>query len=68
MMELMTQYRITCPDCGGAIVTAYPEAMIWELCPVCMRHIWDRYDVWLADAHAGAERGVSTAAFARMNN
>ena len=46
----MKTFRIICPDCGGAIVTAYPEAMIWELCPVCMRHIWDRYDVWLADA------------------
>ena len=68
MVKLMTQYRITCPDCGGAIVTAYPEAMVWELCPVCRRHIWDRYDVWLADVHHSSESRVAIGRQGSANN
>ena len=50
----MAQFKITCPECSGEIVTKYPEIMLWELCPRCRNHVWDRYDMWMADVHVGS--------------
>lgn len=50
MRDIYTgKYKITCPECGAAVVTALLEAIVWELCPGCGRHIWDRYDTMMAD-------------------
>ena len=38
-----------CPDCGAAVLTAYPEAVVWEMCPACRHHVWDIYDAQMAD-------------------
>jgi Zn-finger nucleic acid-binding protein len=45
----MSQYRLICPDCSAVIVTACPEAMVWELCPACRKYRWDLYDAKMAD-------------------
>ncbi len=45
------KYQIICPECGVAVVTERLEAIVWERCPGCMRHIWDRYDVLMADKY-----------------
>ncbi len=53
------KYKVICPECGIAVITAHPEAIVWEHCPGCMRHVWDRYDTMMAEAvrldsdHAG---------------
>ncbi len=45
----MNEYRLTCPECGAALYARIPEAVIWERCPACRKHIWDIYDVRMAD-------------------
>lgn len=45
----MNKFKITCPECGSEVVTACPQAVIWELCPSCRHHVWDGYDVMLAE-------------------
>ncbi len=61
----MKKFRIICPECGVALITALPEALVWELCPVCRRHVWDMYDALMADklpaaASAAAEAVAAT--------
>jgi len=46
----MAKYIITCPECGAEMITAYPSATIWELCPHCRHHVMDGYDVMMAQA------------------
>jgi hypothetical protein len=31
------------------IVTPHPEVLVWERCPGCKSHIWDTYDLMLAE-------------------
>lgn len=45
----MLKFRLICPDCNAVIITSSPEAMVWERCPACRTHIWDRYDALMAD-------------------
>jgi hypothetical protein len=45
----MPKYRLICPECNAVIATACPEAMVWELCPVCKKYMWDPYDAKMAD-------------------
>jgi hypothetical protein len=45
----MIKYLLICPDCGTNIITAVPEAVMWELCPGCYRHGWDILDVKMAE-------------------
>lgn len=45
----MVKFQVTCPECRAAVVTAHPEALVWERCPGCGRHIWDRYDALMAE-------------------
>ena len=45
----MPKYRLICPECSAVVITAYPEAVIWERCPACKRHMWDHGDVLMAD-------------------
>ena len=49
---LVNKFKIICPDCGAAIITSSPTAVIWELCPGCHRHIWDSYDAMMADPYS----------------
>ena len=45
----MSKYRLICPECSAVVLTNYPEATVWELCPSCRRHIWDLHDARMAD-------------------
>jgi hypothetical protein len=45
----MVKFSLICPDCDAVIITSSPEAMVWELCPSCRKHIWDMYDALMAD-------------------
>jgi len=46
----MVKYRLTCPECNASLIALYPEAALWERCPGCLKHIWDIYDMKMADA------------------
>jgi hypothetical protein len=48
-MSPTSKYRMICPDCGAAIFTGRPEAVVWELCPACRKHMWDLCDARMAD-------------------
>jgi Zn-finger nucleic acid-binding protein len=45
----MVKFQVICPECRAAVVTSHPEALVWERCPGCGRHTWDRYDALMAD-------------------
>jgi hypothetical protein len=45
----MNRFKIICPECGAIILTLHPVAIVWERCPGCKRHVWDKYDVLMAD-------------------
>ena len=45
----MPKYRLICPNCGASVVTLVPEAVMWELCPGCLKHGWDAMDVQMAE-------------------
>lgn len=61
----MLKFKLTCPDCGAAVVTSSPEAMVWERCPSCGYHSWDQYDVLMADAcHSGSHTSCGQSAHA----
>jgi hypothetical protein len=46
---VMIKFRLICPDCDAVIITSSPEALVWELCPSCRKHVWDMYDAMMAD-------------------
>jgi hypothetical protein len=59
----MSKYRLICPECNAAVITTYPEAAVWELCPGCRRHQWDLFDARMADkidAKSSTSAGRST--------
>jgi len=43
------KYKVTCPECNTSVVTAHLDAIMWEPCPGCGRHTWDRYDTMMAE-------------------
>lgn len=45
----MVKFKLTCPMCGAVTVTAYPNAVIWDKCPGCKSHLWDDFDILMAD-------------------
>jgi len=45
----MANFKIMCPKCFAMVITAHPEAMMWELCPGCRRHVWEAYDLMMAE-------------------
>lgn len=45
----MLKFKMNCPDCNAVIITSSPEALVWERCPSCRKHIWDMYDAIMAD-------------------
>ncbi len=47
----MLKFKITCPKCGVVVATSFPDALIWERCPGCRVHVWERYDVLMADIY-----------------
>jgi len=55
----MIKFRLICPVCDAVIITSSPEAMAWELCPGCRKHIWDGYDAMMADVYAPEKQGVA---------
>lgn len=47
----MINFEIFCPECGAIlIVTSHPDTVICEPCPACKSHIWDAYDLMMAEA------------------
>lgn len=54
----MTRFKIICPECGAAIITANRLAAVLEVCPSCKQHVWDMCDALLAD-HIYLESGES---------
>jgi hypothetical protein len=60
---LMTKFKIICPECGTTLIVGAPEAALWELCPGCRRHIWETYDMLMAEVvvaepYTAANRGT----------
>ena len=53
----MLKFKITCPGCGVVVATSFPDAILWERCPGCHHHIWDSYDLLLADVYAPEKQG-----------
>lgn len=49
------KFKMSCPNCNAAIITACPDAVIWELCPSCRRHVWDGYDAKMAEVAKGKQ-------------
>ncbi len=45
----MSKYRLICPECSAVVIAEYREAVVWELCPGCRCHVWDEYDVLMAE-------------------
>ena len=41
--------KLICPECSATIISMMPEALIWEKCPCCSKHIWDKYDLLMAE-------------------
>lgn len=58
----MAKFKLICPDCGATVVTASPEAVIWELCPGCNHHLWDGFDALMAEVVAGNSYSSASAA------
>jgi len=54
----MAKFKLVCPGCGAVIITSLPTAVIWELCPSCHLHIWDKYDALMADIVPDDAHGV----------
>jgi Zn-finger nucleic acid-binding protein len=48
----MVKFKMCCPECGAVMITASPQAVIWEMCPGCRMHFWDRYDALMAEVYA----------------
>ena len=57
MRHSIDKFKLTCPDCGAVVITDSPKALTWELCPACRRHIWDAYDVLMADPYSAGKLG-----------
>jgi Zn-finger nucleic acid-binding protein len=38
-MGAMVKFKVICPECWAAVVTAHPEALVWDLCPQCRHHV-----------------------------
>jgi Zn-finger nucleic acid-binding protein len=45
----ITEAKLICPECSAMIVTSFPEAVLWERCPECGTHVWDIYDLMMAE-------------------
>ncbi len=45
----MKRYRMTCPECGSAVIADYPQVLVWEICPSCRKHMWDTADILMAE-------------------
>jgi len=47
----MLNFEIYCPECGeSVIVTSHPDVVVCDRCPACKSHIWDAYDLMMAEA------------------
>jgi Zn-finger nucleic acid-binding protein len=67
MVHPINKFKIMCPECGVAVVTANPKMLIWELCPSCRHHVWDMYDVLLAEVYINDRNSVAARAFHAEN-
>ena len=65
----MADFKIMCPKCFAMVITSHPEAMIWERCPACRRHVWETYDLMMAEVViAGSVANGKAGATLRLNN
>jgi Zn finger protein HypA/HybF involved in hydrogenase expression len=46
----MIEAKFICPGCSAIIVTTRPDVLLWERCPACGSHMWDLYDLMMAEA------------------
>lgn len=65
-----TETKLICPECSAVVVTSRPEVLIWERCPGCKSHIWDTYDMMMAERESGrhGRNGNMHAAMGLHNN
>ncbi len=63
----MVEFKIICPDCGAAVMTASPKSVVWEFCPGSLHHVWDVYDALMADVRT-PERTVERGRNAQTEN
>ena len=63
----MLKFKITCPRCGVTVATSFPVALIWERCPGCRVHVWEQYDVLMAEVNA-SERPADSSRSVHANN
>jgi len=45
----MVEYKVICPDCFTAVISATPHDLIWEFYHGCGSHIWNLSDVLMAN-------------------
>ncbi len=46
----MIEAKFVCPKCSANIITTRPDALLLERCPACGSHMWDFYDLMMAEA------------------
>jgi Zn-finger nucleic acid-binding protein len=61
------KFKMTCPDCGAVVITDSPKALTWELCPSCRRHIWDAYDVLMAEVYSSRPQNTGSVGLHQAN-
>ncbi len=41
--------KLICPECSAVVITPHPEIVLWERCPACSSHVWDDFDLMMAE-------------------
>lgn len=49
IQKSVKETKLICPECSAVIITKHPEIILWERCPACNSHIWDDYDLMMAE-------------------
>jgi hypothetical protein len=62
------KFKISCPECGASVLITRPEAITWEWCSECRSHVWDMYDVLMAEVYVSEQQGVFAHAVALERN
>jgi hypothetical protein len=47
--DCMVEAKFVCPECSAIVVTTRPDCLLWERCPACGSHVWDIYDLMMAE-------------------
>jgi len=64
----MTEFKISCPECSAVVITAHPEALIWERCPACRRHVWETNDLLMAEVANARPLHINTVTRIQRNS